>query len=615
MLRKLAAGILFAGLFALASAGASPDAWEILAKAKQAAGGDAWDAVRSVHIHGKLATGGLTGPAESWDDTLKGRFVDRFALGPISGAQGFDGETVWTQDSSKQVHKEEGGEEREAAADEAYRRSLAYWFPERWAALVEYSGEKEANGRRFHTLRITPKGGRPFDLWVDAATYLFDRTVEKADIETRTTFFSDYRAVNGLKVAFAVRSTNGEAKYDQFFTVEKIEFNLPAEEALFRMPEPPPPDFAFVGGKTSSTVPFELLNNHIYVQVKLNGKGSYRLLCDTGGANVVTPELAQELGLKPEGALQGRGVGEKSEDIGLVKVQTVQVGDASIANQVFAVFPMGSFASAEGVPQFGLIGYEVFKRFVVKVDYENNLLTFTAPTAFRHEGKGVAVPFQFNGHIPQVDGEIDGIPGKFDLDTGSRNSLSLLAPFVEKHGLKARYTPKVEGVTGWGVGGAARALVTRAKVLRLGSVQVENPVTELSLQKQGSFVSPYVAGNVGTGVLKRFNITFDYGRQQVIFERNANDSKPDTFDQSGMWLNQVAATLEVVDVVSGGPAAEAGIGVGDRILAIDGRNIEQLSLPEVRQKFRNAPPGTKVRLTVQSRDGKRDVVLVLRALV
>lgn len=52
-------------------------------------------------------------------------------------------------------------------------------------------------------------------------------------------------------------------------------------------------------------VPFELLNNHIYVKVRIDGKGPYLLLCDTGGANIVTPDLAAELGLKPEGALQG----------------------------------------------------------------------------------------------------------------------------------------------------------------------------------------------------------------------------------------------------------------------------------------------------------------------
>ena len=198
------------------------------------------------------------------------------------------------------------------------------------------------------------------------------------------------------------------------------------------------------------------------------------------------------------------------------------------------------------------------------MDYEHHLITLTVPSAFAYKGDGTTVPFQFNAHIPQVDGEIDGIPGKFDIDTGSRSSLTVLAPFAEKHDLAAHYGAKLEAVTGWGVGGAARSLVTRAKVLRLGKVEVHDPVTELSLQKKGAFVNPYVAGNVGAGVLKRFNITFDYQHQQLIFERNANYGQPDVFDRSGMWLNQSGETLEVMDVVAGGPAAAAGLKTGDR---------------------------------------------------
>jgi hypothetical protein len=32
----------------------------------------------------------------------------------------------------------------------------------------------------------------------------------------------------------------------------------------------------------------------------------------------------------------------------------------------------------------------------------------------------------------------------------------------------------------------------------------------------------YLAGNVGYGVLKQFNITFDYPRQLLFFEKNAD---------------------------------------------------------------------------------------------
>ena len=602
-------------LGASAALPAATDPEELLSRVKQATGGGAWDAIRTNHVRATISTGGLSGTVESWEDVVKGRFVDSAVLGPASQVQGFDGKIVWSQDSSLQVHREEGGDALEGTANEAYRRSLAYWYPDRRAGALEYAGPQDAGGRSFHVVRITPKGGRPFDLWIDAATFLIDRMVEKQAIETRTTYLSDYRSVAGVKVPFAIRSTNGETRYDQIVTVESVEFNQPVDEAKFAIPAPPPPDYVFAGGKTSTTVPFELLNNHIYVQVKLNGKGPFRLLCDTGGANIVTPALAGSLGLKSEGALQGRGVGEKSEDVALTKVETVQVGDVTVANQVFAVYPLASFESVEDVPQSGLIGYEFFKRFVVRVDYEASRLTFTEPAAFKYEGKGAVVPFTYNNHIPQVEGEIDGIPGKFDIDTGSRASLSLLAPFAEKHKLKERYKARVEAVTGWGVGGAARGQVTRAGSLRLGSVQVARPVTELSLQKGGAFVDPYVAGNVGAGVLKRFNVTFDYSRQRIIFEPNARNAQQDVYDRSGMWLNRKGPGFEVIDVLPGGPAEQAALRPGDLILEVDGTKADGLLLYDVRSRFRSDRPGTRIRLNVQSGDTTREVVLTLKELV
>ena len=602
------------GLLAGPAAGAAPvgGAEDVLSRVKEASGGKAWDSVLTMRTKATLATGGMTGPVESWDDVRKGRYVDTVELGPVWQAQGFDGTILWLQDTSRQVRKDEGGDEREGAANEAYRRSLAHFFPDRWQATLEPPAIKEAGGRQFQVVRITPKGGRPFDVWVDANTWLVDRVVEKAAIETRTTYLSDYRTVQGVKVPFTIRSTNGEAKYDQVVTVESIEFNLPVEEARFRMPPPPPADFKFADDSKATTVPFELINNHIYLMVKLDGKGPFRMLFDTGGANIVTPELAQQIGLKTEGALQGRGVGEKSEDVALSRVDSIQVGGVTVVNQVFAIFPLQSLASAEGIPQSGLIGYEVLKRFTVRVDYENSRLTLTDPAAFAYAGKGTVVPFQFNGHIPQVEGEIDGVPGKFDIDTGSRASITLLGPFAEKHKLKERYAAKVEAVTGWGVGGPARSLVARAATLRLGGVQVSHPVTELSLQKKGSFIDPYVAGNVGAGVLKRFNIVFDYTNQKLIFEPNTLGSRPDVFDRSGMWLNQGEPGFEVIDVVPGGPAARAALLVGDRILAVDGRKASELDLPGIRGRFKSEPPGTRVRLTIRSGDATRDVVLTLK---
>src|SRR5260370_1155240 len=155
---------LFGLLLLPLSATAQPTEKEILVKAKQVTGAEAWNAIRTSHSQGKLSTSGLTGKGESWDDVLTGRHVDRYQLGPSSGAEGFDGRIVWSQDTAKQVREEGGGDALEAAANEAYRRSLHYWFPERWPATIEPPTPKTEDAKRYFVLRITPKSVLPFDL-------------------------------------------------------------------------------------------------------------------------------------------------------------------------------------------------------------------------------------------------------------------------------------------------------------------------------------------------------------------------------------------------------------------------------------------------------------------
>jgi C-terminal processing protease CtpA/Prc len=124
-----------------------------------------------------------------------------------------------------------------------------------------------------------------------------------------------------------------------------------------------------------------------------------------------------------------------------------------------------------------------------------------------------------------------------------------------------------------------------------------------------------MAGVVGADVLKQFDLTFDHTHRRIIFEKNRNYGTPDTFDRAGLWLGLDGRSFVVIDVIKGGPAAEAGIKVGDHVLAIDGKRVGQLDLLATRLKFKNDPPNERVRLTVLSGNEQREVVIVLRDLV
>jgi S1-C subfamily serine protease len=213
-----------------------------------------------------------------------------------------------------------------------------------------------------------------------------------------------------------------------------------------------------------------------------------------------------------------------------------------------------------------------------------------------------------------IQATLDSIPGAFGIDTGARSALLLYGPYCEQNRLAAKYGARLEGVTGWGIGGPVRSLLARAHELDLGGVSVRDPIVRLSMQKSGLTTSDAMAGLIGPDVLSQFDVTFDYARSRVILEKNANYGRRDSYDRAGAWMGQQGSSFTVVDVIAGGPADEAGVRVGDTILAIDGRGTDRLSLPDVREQMRRRAAGERVKLLLESHGKRRTVVVTLRDL-
>src|SRR5262245_16061636 len=104
-------------LFALcvAVAAHAEDSASVLARAKAASGGDAWDTAHAFHGDGSLSTGGLSGAYHVTVDLRTGRSVETYRLGNVDGAGGYDGTRGWERDP--------GGEVAALDAPEALRRA------------------------------------------------------------------------------------------------------------------------------------------------------------------------------------------------------------------------------------------------------------------------------------------------------------------------------------------------------------------------------------------------------------------------------------------------------------------------------------------------------------
>jgi Aspartyl protease len=259
---------------------------------------------------------------------------------------------------------------------------------------------------------------------------------------------------------------------------------------------PVPAKFSIAAGrKTSTTLPFDLIDNRVFVEVHLNGRGPFHFILDAGANGFsLADTTAQTLGLKTEDV-----VGEKTVHVSSAHLAEAQLGELQFGDLEAEVLPTGDAVNVFGrKPVDGIVGLELFQHVVVKHDYVRKVLTFTLPDQFNYRGAGVIVPFERPLWIPIVDAELDGIRGKSGVDTGARSSLLLYTPFVDQNRLREKYGAHLEGVTGWGIGGPVRSLLARAQELRIGNVVVHDLVVRLSTQKQGLTTSSSMAGLILT---------------------------------------------------------------------------------------------------------------------
>jgi hypothetical protein len=592
----------------------SGKAEEIIAASKAATGGANWDQIKSWQETGKIIQGGLEGTYQAWVDFPSVVTAEVFKLGPIKGSAGWNGKESWTTDSSDQLRIETSRAAIANAIKSAYQGAHAFYFPNRYPAELKYSGVKDDGGKPCDVIVCQPKDSDPFEVWFDESTHYVTKMVDLSGEQPQTTSFSDYRQFKGLTISFKSIVSIGDPKYDNVSDSEEIELNSEIAAERFDPPKQVVDALVFPAGKDQVTIPFQLLNNHIYLPVSLDGKKYDRMIFDTGATNVVSAAAAKANGIKAEGALPGGGFGENVSAFGLAKIGLVEIGGVQLKDQVFTVFDLASLAKVEGVEGQGLIGYEMARRAVIKIDYAKSQLTIIKPDQFRPPANAVKVPFKFNSHVPMIQAEIDGIPGEFEIDTGSRASISIMGPFATSNHLSEKYRAKTEVIGGYGVGGPSRALLVRPQILKIGSIEIKDPVGLIELGNRGAAAATQTAGNIGGGILKRFTLTLDYEHRVLYFERNTTFKEPDIFDHSGIWCMQdEAGDLSVVDVVKNSPADKAGLQAGDKIVGLDGKTITGAEINAVRTKLKQAP-GTKVTLQVDGKTGKREVRLTLAEL-
>jgi hypothetical protein len=358
---------------------------------------------------------------------------------------------------------------------------------------------------------------------------------------------------------------------------------------------------------SSFTVPVSIVGGYVIVDLRLNGNGPFHFLFDTGAEIVVLEPAARKLALETKDWGNGFGDGERKVHWRRTTVRDVQIGALHLTDRVVGVLPTDDVEQSFGTyPLSGFIGTPLLKGMVVKLDYDRRQLTLTPADQFAYSGSGTVLPF-VDGRTPAM---LDGIQQDLFVDTGTLPGLSLGTFAYADHHLSSKDAAPLQGITDWGAGGPVHTRLARGHLFELGSIKVRDPVLYLSLQKAGALASG--GGRIGFGILSRFNVIFDSSRSRIILERNASFGRADPYDRLGMWMGQAGEQFVAVDVVAGGPAAIAGVKRGDTITEIDGVSTAHLLLPEVREQMERRSASDRVRLSLQSGNSRRVVVVTLQ---
>lgn len=271
---------------------------------------------------------------------------------------------------------------------------------------------------------------------------------------------------------------------------------------------------ASASGSASTTLPFTMFDNRIVVQATLDGHGPYAFIVDTGSSSlVVTPAVARALGLAAQRAGSAYGAGSGSAARSLTRIPNVRLGSLSFRNVDAEVLDLSTIRRAIGFPRLdGIIGYGTLGAYRVGVDMDRQVLTLSR-AALRIPNTATPTPFTLTDGLIHISAAVNGVHGNFLVDTGDRWSLTLFRNFAAANDFY-RDAPVRNVVTGIGIGGPVYSDVLRTTVSVFGTA-VAGVVTRASRDQGGVFAFGSEAASIGNGLLKRFNIVYDYPDKQM----------------------------------------------------------------------------------------------------
>ncbi len=325
----------------------------------------------------------------------------------------------------------------------------------------------------------------------------------------------------------------------------------------------------------STEVPFALEKDLIIVNVTLSGK-EYRFILDTGAPNVVSPELAKILSKKQQKEFNVVDSGGKKNDLQFINIDCLEMFGISFHNTTAAVANLRENDALSCYNVDGLLGANLLRLCPIEIDYINQILRFHKYNLPENKNLGIEVTFKNSMQgTPYIQLKIGESTHKIMVDSGYTGFLTLQKEKADElNDFKNLKRNETIGITTSGLFGNHNADTNYSLPFKSFSIEEQEIAAEgiINFEKAKSEL-------LGNSFLRQFNISFDWKNKKMYLQPNAFKA-PQT-EGYGFTFVRDEGQLKVAALTKGQFLHEAGVELGDLILQIETRTLQDLTSKDI----------------------------------
>ena len=326
--------------------------------------------------------------------------------------------------------------------------------------------------------------------------------------------------------------------------------------------------------KFITSFPFRLLTGGvILLKAKVNNYAdSLNFVLDTGSGGIsldsITVEEFKIPVVQSDKTIKGIGGIRK---VSFLYDASLKLPGLQVDKLNFHVNDYSLLTSVYGIKIDGIIGYSFLSRYIVNVNYDSLIIKVYSIGEYKYPSGGYILNPMFTALPIQTLRFTDNgkFYSKFYLDTGAGLNFLLSDRYALDSNVLKRRKKEPKLTQAEGVGGRTSMRITTVTEVKLGPYRFRKVPTYLFKDENNITNYPYLGGLIGNDLLRRFNATFNYVKQEVHIIPNSHYRDDFDYAYHGLSLYYIDKQIVVDDVVPGSPADKAGFMKDDVVIALN----------------------------------------------